>query len=216
MPSVDELFVSARCQVCRHPVVPSADLRRGGGTRLATGSPLSGSNGDAKDRQEQAGDEIQGSHALNMGDFVAKNQRAPRCREAFSRREPLLCPEARVALAMDTNVQDVLHTLEEPLKDASAHTVYGDPIETQGKTIIPVAEVRYGFGAGGGNHPRRGNHAESHGTGGGGGGVAAPYGVLEVTPEGTKLIRFNDRRRMLAAMMIGALLGMIFAPRRKR
>ena len=31
---------------------------------------------------------------------------------------------------------------------ASVKTVYGDPITAEGKTIIPVAKVTYGFGAG--------------------------------------------------------------------
>ena len=45
--------------------------------------------------------------------------------------------------------------------------------------------------------------------GGGGGGAvsAAPCGALEVTPEGTRFIVFEDRKRMAAALAIGFVLG---------
>jgi len=36
------------------------------------------------------------------------------------------------------------------LTQASVKTIYGEPIQAQGKTIIPVARISYGFGAGAG------------------------------------------------------------------
>ena len=86
---------------------------------------------------------------------------------------------------------------------ASVRAVFGDPIERNGITIIPVAKVRWGFGGGAGGPiavgPGRGTgspfsdgaealdaEAASAGTGsGGGGGVAAdPVGYLEIGPNG--------------------------------
>jgi uncharacterized spore protein YtfJ len=58
--------------------------------------------------------------------------------------------------------------------------VYGDPIERDGVTLIPVAAVRGGFGYGGG-HDDGGNEG-----GGGGSGVSArPVGMYRI--EGGKL-----------------------------
>ncbi|ANU16268.1 hypothetical protein BBI11_04010 [Planococcus maritimus] len=73
--------------------------------------------------------------------------------------------------------------------------VYGDPIEMQGKTIIPVARLRYsvGAGAGGGYGPVSGEEGHSnpeeaaggHGEGAGGSFSVKPLGVYEVTEDKT-------------------------------
>src|SRR3989442_8514711 len=59
---------------------------------------------------------------------------------------------------------------------AGAKAVFGDPVERDGITMIPVARVRWGVGAGGGEGPE--------GTGSGGGVVADPIGYIEVTSAG--------------------------------
>jgi len=47
-------------------------------------------------------------------------------------------------------VQHLLQAIAERLHSSSSiHTIYGDPIEAQGKTLIPVAKVSYGFGGAG-------------------------------------------------------------------
>ena len=38
----------------------------------------------------------------------------------------------------------------ERLGSADARTIYGDPVERNGTTVIPVAKVRFGFGGGAG------------------------------------------------------------------
>ena len=87
-------------------------------------------------------------------------------------------------------VQHLLQAIAERLhSNLSIHTIYGDPIEAQGKTLIPVAKVSYGFGGGAGgtnsldcaDKQPLGNTVEG---GGGGGGVRmVPLGVLEVTAQ---------------------------------
>ncbi len=116
---------------------------------------------------------------------------------------------------METSVQEVLHTVEEPLKDTSAKQVFGEPYEAQGKTIIPVARVAYGFGGGTGRHHADGKE-EPESTGGGGGAMAVPFGVLEITPEHTKLIEFSDRKKLVGAAMLGLAFGMLLGRRSKR
>lgn len=117
---------------------------------------------------------------------------------------------------MSTDIREVLHSVEEPLKNFTVRRVYGEPVETQGKTIVPIAQVGFGFGGGAGRHEKDGEVAEGEesGGGGGGGGFARPYGVLEVTPQETKLIRFADGRRMIGAVALGFLFGMLIANRR--
>jgi uncharacterized spore protein YtfJ len=61
---------------------------------------------------------------------------------------------------------------------ARAQAVFGDVVERDGTTVIPVARVRWGFGGGGGSAP------EGLGSGGGGGVAADPIGYIEITSAG--------------------------------
>jgi uncharacterized spore protein YtfJ len=84
---------------------------------------------------------------------------------------------------------------------ASVRAVFGDPIERDGITVIPVAKVRWGFGGGAGRGPIavgpgvQGPGApelslsedigqSGAGSGGGGGVTADPIGYLEIGPDG--------------------------------
>jgi uncharacterized spore protein YtfJ len=91
--------------------------------------------------------------------------------------------------------------------DANVKSVYGDPIETQEKTIIPMAKVAYGLGAGG----AQGEKNEEEGSaGGGGGGVASkPIGVIEITKEETRFIPVDDWKKKIQWIGIGSLLGIL-------
>jgi uncharacterized spore protein YtfJ len=108
------------------------------------------------------------------------------------------------------HAQEILHSLTERFAaSANVKQVFGEPIEAQGKTIVPVARVWYHVGAGWGG--RKADSGEGGHGGGGGGGkvVASPVGVLEVTPEGVRFERFFDARQ--AGMLVGAglLLGLV-------
>jgi uncharacterized spore protein YtfJ len=111
---------------------------------------------------------------------------------------------------------------------ASVRSVFGDPIERDGFTIIPVARVRWGFGGGGGTGPvavgpgREGGSpfseatapaagsGPSTGTGGGGGVTADPVGYLEIGPDGATFVSIVSPRPspgfMLAAGATVALI----------
>ena len=86
--------------------------------------------------------------------------------------------------------------------------VYGDPVVVGNRTVIPAAQVRYAFGGGGGGGAKDEAAADAHNGGGGGGRVSArPCGALEITPEGTRFIAFDDRRTAGAALALGFILG---------
>lgn len=83
-------------------------------------------------------------------------------------------------------------------------SVFGDPIEAHGKTIIPVASVKYGLGAGGGGENKSNSEDAVGGSGGGGGVKVTPLGVIEVTDAGTRFIRFFDPK-MAARLVVGGI-----------
>jgi uncharacterized spore protein YtfJ len=83
------------------------------------------------------------------------------------------------------HAQEILQTLTEHFAaTANVRQVFGDPIETQGKTIVPVARVMYQVGAGWGGRKVEAPEGGLGGAGGGGAVIALPVGVLEVTAEG--------------------------------
>ena len=61
--------------------------------------------------------------------------------------------------------------LAENAGSIGVRSAYGDPVQIEGVTIVPVALVQYGFGGGG-----EGDDAEGA-AGGGGGGMAIPIGA---------------------------------------
>jgi uncharacterized spore protein YtfJ len=110
----------------------------------------------------------------------------------------------------------MLEKLAESLgSKASVKSVFGEPIQSGGKTVIPVAKVFYGFGGGFGEGPERNNRPKGEGGGGGGGVRAVPAGALEITPESTRFIPFSDTRWLLAAFSVGAFTGALLARRRR-
>jgi uncharacterized spore protein YtfJ len=57
---------------------------------------------------------------------------------------------------------------------ARAATIFGDPVERDGVTVIPVAKARWGFGGG------AGRRKDEDGAGGGGGVQVTPVGFIEL------------------------------------
>jgi len=90
------------------------------------------------------------------------------------------------------------------IEHAGAKTVYGEPISAKGKTIVPVAKVRYGFGGGSGRKDK-----ENHGGGGGGGLVANPLGVVEVTESDTRFIPITSNWPLVGAIALGVAFGLL-------
>jgi uncharacterized spore protein YtfJ len=111
--------------------------------------------------------------------------------------------------------KEMLTTLVEHFATtAKVQNVFGEPIESHGKTIIPVARVSYrlGAGGGGGGQIRPDSSApQREGGGGGGGGIvqATPAGVVEITEAGARFVRFFDPQMAMALIGGGIIMGLL-------
>lgn len=109
-------------------------------------------------------------------------------------------------------VHELMRDVEQAVtSSASVKNIFGEPIQHNGRTVVPVARVAYGFGGGGGS----GKLPEGEGGGAGVGVVALPVGVVDISDEGTRYISFSPNKKLLGAFAVGALAGM-FLLRRKR
>jgi len=121
------------------------------------------------------------------------------------------------------NLKDTLEALAERLQTTGVRTIYGEPVSAEGRTIIPVARVAYGFGGGGGSSGQQvmqSRDLAGEGEGGGGGVRAVPVGVIEITREQTRFLRFDDWRPLAAAAAVGFVMGVVLStwagrPRRR-
>ena len=53
--------------------------------------------------------------------------------------------------------------------------------------------------------------------GGGGGGVdVTPVGFIEITPDGTRYVSIEDRKRIMRLVLVGLVLGFLLLRRRRR
>ena len=86
---------------------------------------------------------------------------------------------------------------------AQASAVFGEPVQREGVTVIPVAKARFGFGGGGG----AGSHEGDEGSGGGGGGGAAvsPIGFIEVRDNGAEFKRISTPMDLIPLVTAGAI-----------
>jgi uncharacterized spore protein YtfJ len=105
---------------------------------------------------------------------------------------------------------------------ASASSVFGEPVERDGVTVIPVARVRWGVGGGSGRGTgggrgrgrRRGKadvselgapgdqSEQSEGVGGGGGAQASPLGFIELRGGQARYRRVHDPLRLAVAGLL--------------
>jgi uncharacterized spore protein YtfJ len=101
-------------------------------------------------------------------------------------------------------VDELLERIGKTVGDkARVSTVFGDPVERGGVTVIPVARARFGFGGGGGS----GEHEGQGGSGGGGGGGVAvsPVGYIEVRADGAEFRRIQSPFDLVAFVAAGSI-----------
>ncbi|MDX5420622.1 MAG: hypothetical protein LPK07_14750 [Hymenobacteraceae bacterium] len=83
---------------------------------------------------------------------------------------------------------------------AKAATIYGEPVERDGVTVIPAAKAMYGFGGG------AGSKAGEEGTGGGGGVAVKPVGYIEIKDGNTKFKSIPDPERVIKIIGVGGVI----------
>jgi len=101
-------------------------------------------------------------------------------------------------------VNELLERIGETVgRRAQASAVFGDPVQREDVTVIPVAKARFGFGGGGGT----GSHEGEEGSGGGGGGGAAvvPIGFIEVRESGAEFKRISTPMDLIPLVVAGAV-----------
>ncbi len=86
----------------------------------------------------------------------------------------------------------------------TVHRVFGDPVEKEDVTVIPVAMVA--GGGGGGNAPSEGE-SEAEGSGSGFGGMARPAGVYVIRADSVEWQPAIDVTRLgMAGIALAALI----------
>jgi uncharacterized spore protein YtfJ len=84
------------------------------------------------------------------------------------------------------NIEAMVSHLENMVQ---AKTVVGEPIISNGKTIIPLISVRVGFGAGGGDCQTQ----QQTGEGGGAGMCISPTALLIIDENGAQVFSLNQK-----------------------
>jgi uncharacterized spore protein YtfJ len=98
--------------------------------------------------------------------------------------------EAMAAARKASGADSLLERIVDKLGGrAGVEAVFGEPIRSGDRTVVPVARIRWAGGAGGGASEKDG----ASGSGGGGGVAADPIGYLEITPEAAVFHAINDR-----------------------
>ena len=86
---------------------------------------------------------------------------------------------------------------------ARAAHVFGEAVERDDVTVIPVAKARWGLGGGGG---KKGLASRSEGMGGGGGVIVEPVGFIELRAGEARYRPIFDPKWRIGAVIAGGLL----------
>ncbi|HEX3527002.1 MAG TPA: spore germination protein GerW family protein [Thermoanaerobaculia bacterium] len=85
---------------------------------------------------------------------------------------------------------------------ARAATIYGEAVECDGVTVIPVAKARWGLGGGGGHR----RHGANEGLGGGGGITVNPVGYIEIREGRSRFRPIWDPAKVIGLGAAGGFL----------
>ncbi|MEO0759841.1 MAG: spore germination protein GerW family protein [Cyanobacteria bacterium J06648_16] len=116
--------------------------------------------------------------------------------------------------------QNVVKQLAEDLKlFAKAETIFGEPIEVQGNTVIPVCKMSIGYGGGGGEgeraDPKKG---KGSGAGAGGGVKIEPTALIIVQEGKVSVVGIQAKESKLEALLekVPETMGKLMAAKEKK
>jgi uncharacterized spore protein YtfJ len=114
------------------------------------------------------------------------------------------------ATVVDTEASFIERIAEKMGITAGTSLVYGEPVEDDGITIIPVTRIRYGFGGGPGEG-EGGSDGRKHGSGSGGGGglSASPAGYIEIRDGESTFRPIHDRTSLALMVVAGGVAGLL-------
>lgn len=99
---------------------------------------------------------------------------------------------------METEIQNILDSFADVRKRANANACFGKPMVAEGRMVIPVAEVTYGFTLG-----TEGGHTAGEEREASGGMRVRPFAIIEVTPDGTRVEPLVNEQKLA---WVGGLL----------
>ncbi|MBL8159646.1 hypothetical protein JNJ66_04260 [Candidatus Saccharibacteria bacterium] len=106
------------------------------------------------------------------------------------------------------DAQQIIDMVSQRVRDtANVKTVFGDPIESDGVTIIPVASVKVAGGGGGGaGRPKGGDAGSEKDTGMGLGlkVMATPVGYIEVVDGKARMVDVVDKNKAILGVLVVA------------
>jgi len=87
-------------------------------------------------------------------------------------------------------------------ENARVSAVFGEPVDREGITVIPVAKARFGFGGGADTGERK---HQGSGGGGGGGAAVTPVGYIEIHDRTARFRRIPNPVELAALVAAAAL-----------
>lgn len=119
---------------------------------------------------------------------------------------------ASEAFHANGGAEEISSLIDHLLDRLGSHVAFGEPVTVDDTTVIPVADIRTGFGLGfGAGHERKGTpdqetnveEEEGSGSGGGGGGRITPLGYIQITRDGVRFDRiYNTTKIILGGMAL--------------
>lgn len=104
-------------------------------------------------------------------------------------------------------IEDLVGRMTRIDERATVKTMFGEAVHEDGRTIIPVAKVTYGFGFGAGRGAKKAHEEEGPREGGGGGGGVSvrPVAILDMDSKASRITPIIDLNRLaLAGMLLAA------------
>jgi uncharacterized spore protein YtfJ len=111
--------------------------------------------------------------------------------------EEMLPREATLATGFVARLGEIIS------KNLNTSIIYGNAIERDGVSIIPVAKLRYGFGGG------TGRRQDQEGQGGGGGAQVLPLGYIEVSQGRAAFRRIGDPTTLIGLVALGGFSALL-------